>query len=307
MTVLNNLGVKLGALGVALLLWLHVVTEKTFTYTFQASLKPTHLAEDLIIANEIPDSFPVKIRGKGKRLLWLMFSDLIITLDLHDTIQSRSRFRLKLSDVVIPRDLDVTVMEIAEPDYVDVDIDRHVEKKVPVQPRLKVMATNGYVVLDSAISTPDSATIRGPRRFVEDIDTLYTEELTIQRAKRRVRQELRLSQPEGTNIMLQPMSVMAEMEVQKLKQRIIKDIPVLLLNSPTNKAIALDSSKITLTVEGAAALIQSLTPEDFHVSIDYRQALRETTSAITPTIETPPKVIWTEANPPTFKIIDPES
>lgn len=298
---------KLGALGVALLLWLHVVTEKTYTYTFRASLNPTHLADNLIIANELPDHFPVKIRGNGKRLLLLMFSDLIITLDLHDTIQSRSRFRLKISDVIIPRDLDVTVVEIAEPDYVDVDIDRLVEKRVRIVPKLEVTATNGYVVLDSAISIPDSATMWGPRRYVEDVDTLYTEEVIIQRAKRRVHQELHLVKPEGINVTLRPTRVMVETEVHKLKQRVIKDIPVMLLHRPSNKVVSLDSSKITLTIEGAAAMISSLTPEDFHVSVDYRQATGETTSAIIPTIKTPPHVTWTEAKPPTFKIIDPES
>ena len=305
--MLKNLGVKIGALGIALLLWLHVVTEKTYTYTFNASLNPTHLAEDLIIANELPDRFPVKIRGEGKRLLWLTFSDMVITLDLHDTIQSRSRFRLKNSDVVIPRDLDVTVVEIAEPDYVDVDIDRLLEKRVPVVPKLMVIATNGYVILDSVTSVPNSATLWGPRRFVEDVDTLTTEEVTIQRAKRQVRRELELVKPDGINVMLRPTSVMAELKVHKLKKRIINDIPVALLHTPANKVVSLDSSKITLTIEGAADMITSLTPEDFHVSIDYRQAIRESTGTIHPTIEAPPHVTWIEANPPTFKIVDPES
>ena len=302
--VLNNLGVKIGAICVALLLWLHVVTEKTYTYTFQARPKPIHLADDLIIANELPDHLQVKIRGKGKRLLWLIFSDIEIILDLHDTIQSKSRFRLKLSDVVIPRNMDVTVEEIVEPDYVDVDIDRLIIKEVAVGPQLEVKTADGYVALGSVKVNPDSATISGPKRFVERVDTVFTQTVSVQRAKRRVQREMFLLLPEGTNIHLEPSKIMAEMDVQKLKQRIITDIPVVLLHPPPNKSVSLDSSTITLTVEGGAELLTTLTSKDFHVSVDYRQATRGSTETISPVILTPPNITWTDAKPRTFRIIN---
>ncbi|MFQ6091908.1 MAG: YbbR-like domain-containing protein [bacterium] len=302
--VLNNLGVKMGAIGVALLLWLHVVTEKTYTYTFQASLKPTHLAENLVVANELPRHLQVKIRGKGKRLFWLMFSEIKIILDLQDTIQSKARFRLKVSDVVIPRDLDVTPLEIMEPDYVDVDIDRLVVKRVPVWPRLEVAAADGYVVVGSVEATPDSATLSGPKRFVGHVDTLLTQPVRVQRAKRRVHRELALAWPEGRNVTLRPTKVAAEVDVQRLKRRVVNDIPVVLLHVPSNKKVTLDSSTITLTVEGGAELLASLTSEDFRVSVDYRQARRRSTEEVTPVILTPPNVTWIDAQPRTFRIID---
>lgn len=302
--MLNNIGVKIGAIGVALLLWLHVVTEKTYTHTFQASLKPTHLAENLILANELSERLQVKIRGKGKRLFWLMFSDIKIILDLQDTIQSKTRFKLKVSDVVIPRDLDVTVVEITEPDYVDVDIDRVVVRQVPVGPRLEVDAADGYVVLGSVKASPDSTTISGPRRFVGRVDTLFTQVVTVQRAKRSVRRELTLLRPEGTNVTLRPTKVVAEADVQRLKKRVMSDIPVVLLHVPSNRKVALDSPTITLTVEGGSELLASLTPGDFRVSVDYRQARLGSTEAVIPVILTPQNVTWIDAQPRTFRIVD---
>ena len=291
----------------AFLLWLHVVTEKTYTYTFQALLKPVHLADDLIIANEIPEHLQVKIRGKGKRLLWLLFSEVEIVLDLHDIIQSKSRFRMKFSDVVIPRNLDVTVIEIMEPDFVDVDIDRLAVKKIPVGPRLEVITADGYVALGPVTVSPDSATISGPRRYVEHIDTLYTQAITVQRAKRHVHQEMVLISPEGINITLNPAKVFTAKDIQKLKQRVIRNIPVVLLHPPSHKSVFLDSSTITLTIEGGEEVLASLTSNDFSVSVDYRQAFRGSTETITPVILTPPNVTWTDAKPQTFRILDSES
>ena len=300
----NNLGVKIGALSVAFLLWLHVVTEKTYTYTFQVSLRPVHLAEDLIIANALPKHMHVKIRGKGKRLFWLVFSDIKIILNLQDTIQSKSRFRLDVSDVVIPRDLDVTILEVIEPDYVDVDIDRFVQKSVPVGPKLRAIPANGFVTVGSTGVFPDSATISGPRRFVEPIDTLYTESVTVRRAKRRVSRELLLLVPEETNISVTPSTVSAEVDVQKLQKRVMTDIPVHLLHAPSHKKVSLDSFTITLTLEGGEEVLETLTHEDLRVTVDYRQTLQGSTGVMTPTVFTPAGVTWIEAQPQTFSIVD---
>ncbi|UCE19291.1 MAG: hypothetical protein JSV84_02770 [Gemmatimonadota bacterium] len=302
--MLNNLGVKIGALCVALLVWLHVVTEKTYTYTFRAALKPTHLAEDLIVANELPKHLHVTIKGNGKRLFWLMFSELEIVLDLQNAIQSKSRYRFEVTDVVIPRDIDVTITEIGAPDFVDVDIDRLVEKQVPVFPRLSTNPANGYVIVGPVLVNPDSVTMKGPRRFVERTDTLYTQSETVRRAKRRVHRELPLIEPEGINVTIAPSSVIAEVDVQKMQRRVINDVPVVLVHVPTNKKVTLDSSTITLTIEGGADLLASLKPEDLHVSVDYRQTLRGSTDVLTPIILTPPNVSWVEAQPQTFNIIN---
>ena len=301
---MNNLGVKAGAVGVALLLWLHVVTEKTYTYTFPASLKPTHLAESLVIATELPEQLQVKIRGKGKRLLWLLFSDIKITLDLQDAIQSKARFRLKISDVVIPRDLDVTVLEIMEPDYVDVNIERLAAKRIPIWPQLEVTPADGYVVVGSMEVTPDSATLSGPRSFVAHVETLFTTPAEVERARRPVQRELMLQTPQGTNVTVAPMKVVTEVDVQKLKRRVISDIPVDLLHVPSGKEIALDSPTVTLTVEGGAQLVASLTHDDFRISVDCRQAGPENTAELIPAIQTPPNVTWVDARPGTLRIIN---
>ena len=233
-----------------------------------------------------------------------MFSKMQILVDLHDAIQSKSRFRLKPSDVTIPRELDVTVVEIVEPDYVDVDIDRLVVKRLPIRSQLQVHAADGYVVLGSVATSPDSATVRGPRRFVERVDTLLSQTLTVERAKRRVHKELPLIRPEGIHVTLRPTQVVAEIDVQRLKKRVIQDIPVVLMHTPFNRTVSLDSSTITLTVEGGEEFVASLTSEDFQVSVDYRQADRGSTDAIPPVILTPPDVTLTDAKPRTFRIVE---
>ena len=306
-SALNNLGVKGGAIGVALLLWLHVVTEKTYTYVFHASLNPTHLAENLIIANELPEHFQVKIRGKGKRLFWLMFSDVRIILDLQDTILSKTRFRINDTDVIIPRDLDVTVVEIVEPDYVDIDIDRLVEKQIPVRPMLEVVAAERYVTVGSVKANPDTAMLSGPRRFVDRVDTLFTQHVTLQRAKNPVRRELSVVRPEGVNITVKPQKILIEVDIQKLKKRVVNDIPVTLVHAPSNKKVALDSPTISLTIEGGEVLLDTLRSEDFLISVDYRQARHGSTTALTPIILTPPNVTWIDAQPRVFHIVDSES
>ncbi len=305
--MLNNLGVKIGAFCVALLLWLHVVTEKTYTYTFQAALNPVHLDKSLIIANELPEYMQAKVQGKGKHLLWLMLSKRTITLELNNADQRNTRYHLKPADVVVPRDLDVTVVELEEPAYVDVDIDRLMSRKVRVQPRLAVQAAAGYTAAGLTASTPDSAILIGPQRYVEDVDTLFSRPATVERVREPLVRQLLLEPPQGVHVTVRPAMIEARIDIQKLRQRVITDIPVTLINVPAQTQARLDEPAITLTVEGGEGAVASLTSHDFHVLVDYHQALRDSARIASPVIRTPPLVTCIEARPQTFRVLSPRS
>ncbi len=67
----------------AVILWLHLATEKIYEKNFTVEIEVTGLAENLRIDGIKPESAEIAITGTGKQLLRLAFSDdLKILVDL---------------------------------------------------------------------------------------------------------------------------------------------------------------------------------------------------------------------------------
>lgn len=67
----------------AVILWLHLATEKIYEKNFTVEIEVTGLAENLRIDRIEPESGEIAITGTGKQLLRLAFSDdLKILIDL---------------------------------------------------------------------------------------------------------------------------------------------------------------------------------------------------------------------------------
>jgi hypothetical protein len=72
--IFANFGWKVVAILLALLLWFHVATEKTYEKHFSASIQPIGLSRDLEIERIEPRHAQVSIIASGKQLLRLTLS-----------------------------------------------------------------------------------------------------------------------------------------------------------------------------------------------------------------------------------------
>lgn len=68
----GNLGWKIGALALSLLLWFHIATEKTYEKTFDAKIEITRLGDSLEVQAVEPSAARISFIGTGKQLLQLM-------------------------------------------------------------------------------------------------------------------------------------------------------------------------------------------------------------------------------------------
>lgn len=79
----KNIGWKIGGLVMAVVLWLHLATEKIYEKNFTVGIEVSGLAEDLRIDRIEPEFMEIAVTGTGKQLLRLSFSnELKIHVDL---------------------------------------------------------------------------------------------------------------------------------------------------------------------------------------------------------------------------------
>jgi len=299
--ILGNWQIKLGALIVAVSLWLHVVTERTYEDTVEVPLHVQTPPEGWILANPIPQKARITVRGGGKMLLRSGRRDRRIVLSPSYKGQMADTYLLSPSDVELSQD--IQLVEIVEPKALKLEFDRPMDRTLKVRNRVVVRPASGYALIGNVTADPDQAIVSGPSRYVRKLTAVRTDSLVRSNQRSPFSENVPLLLPQGANISMTPEVVVVSVDVQEIGERWIREIEVGVTNVPRSKSVYVEPSRIALKVKGGIEVVKRLTPEDFIVTIDYRHIFREGTEALVPEVSEPPRVEVIEMKPRSFSVV----
>lgn len=173
----EDLGIKLLALGITLFIWVAVTGEnnpKTIRTGVQINFV---LPAGLQISNDPPRVVDVMLTGRKTRLDNLRMSDLVATIDLSDAQPGERVIRLAPPRVELALPEGVKV-ESFEPGGFSVRLEPTIERAIPVEVRLTGTPAEGFVV-QSFAATLTSARVRGPLSLVNRIEKASTEPIAL--------------------------------------------------------------------------------------------------------------------------------
>jgi len=301
----ENLRVKLLVGALATLFWFAVVTENFYEYDVDLPIVAMNMPDGKTLASDLPETARVRFEGKGRALLSLLFSrEARVMLDL-------SNMRRRYAVVMHPRmvntrrsGLELTPLQILDPDTVWVQFANSLEKPVRVSSAIKIATIPGYTVVGPIHFTPDSIMISGPEEIVRRIDSVATEPKEFANIQQRLAARLRLQPfPKSQRIEFSTAAVEFAADVQKLIEVTLQEIPVQVRNAPAHVRVTAVPSTLSLTVEGGEKLLLDLKRENIVAYIDYAR-IREATAAGYPAyIRTPEGVRYRDVKPILFKLI----
>lgn len=166
----KNLGYKLVALLLALLLWFDVSSDEITVIEYPVPLRLAVEGRDMIITNDIPGQVEVRFSGTGKDLLRLDKEALAIRKEVRGGENDTVAIILSPQDVQRPADLNVTPIAVS-PGRLTVVTDRFIEKTVRLAPVGSPMAEEGYQVLNVRVE-PREVRVRGVTAEVRPIGSL---------------------------------------------------------------------------------------------------------------------------------------
>jgi YbbR domain-containing protein len=195
--LLENLGLKLASLVLALLLYAHVVTDQERESTIQIPVTLVGLPDTLVATGELPGRVGVKVRGKWKDLIRLTLTRPYLTLDLADVPAGPYRSSITADDIrgrAIPAELSklLTVSEVLEPRTVDLHVEPKASKLLPVVARVVGSPPVGFRLAGPARVEPDSVRVEGPVERLASLDTLYTVAVDITGERERIQRQVEL-------------------------------------------------------------------------------------------------------------------
>ncbi len=256
--ITENLGSKLLALFIAVLLWFHAVTEKNYSVTRPVPLRVKNIPANLQVISDLPGSLLVTMRARGKILIELKFFKPYAEIDLRRAREGKNRITISPSDIKIPNDLDVKIESI-EPMVLSVELARKIRKKVKVVPLITGIIQNSYAVSQIKVIYPldERVTLIGPAVWIRNVTHVFTDSIPLNHIRGDSVLTVKVIPPDP-RVTVVPESVRVKIFLEPRKEARIK-IPVSFRNLGKNYDLKASHYYLYLTVSGAPSVLKDTT------------------------------------------------
>ncbi|MEW6749810.1 MAG: YbbR-like domain-containing protein [Candidatus Latescibacterota bacterium] len=273
----GNWGTRAGALGLALLLWLYVVTEHRYEKEVDARLhvdEPRPSGSDLrelVVSSAVPPRVRVLASGRGKDLLQLGTDDLLVRLRPEVPPGSERTYRLTPSQVEVrPGGGDVKIEEVISPKEVGIAVDYRGEREVPVRAVVVVRPAEAYVQVGTTQVTPTQVRIAGPSDLLAQIEGIDTDSLVLTEVHEDVDLPVRVRLPADLPIEVRPAHVRVRADIQILAEDDISQVPVRVRHA-ASRSVEAQPARVQVRVRGGVDVVANLdATSDLDLYVDYR-------------------------------------
>lgn len=299
---LTNYKVRLFSLLSAILLWFFVVTDLFYEHTINVDLELSNKPEGMVLVNPIPEKVKVRFRGRGQSLIKLYFRSKHIEVDLH---QRKTTANIPLTiDMIkdIPQDRDFEPVSIVEPDSLKIQLDRFIQKKVPVYSKLNFIPKRGYVQVGEVILKPDSVIISGPMSLVDQIKNVNTAETEYEEVFKKIHGKVPLIREFIETVDYFVKTVNFETDIQRIHEVVVSDIPVIVTNVPRNVKVSVIPTTLSIRLQGGVEVLKQLDKNAIQATIDYRRS-RKSEKRIPATINVPKDISFSDVKPQKFELL----
>lgn len=283
--LLNNAGIKVLALVLAIVLYLHVFVSQENEILIDVPIELYGIPEGLTWSGELPSSATVRFRGLGFDLLKIRthLERARLRVEVGEARPGHYQRPLVSEDVVLPPDLRVEAVAVEAPREISLEFDRLLVRRLGVVARVGGRVAPGYTVHGPTVVEPDSVLVRGPAEVLETIEYVKTEVFDISGREDMVTRRVPLTLHEACQAI--PPEVTVRVTIEPVIARTFKDLPIQVLRSRGVEIARLEPEKGSVAVSGPASVVESLSPEDLRVTIEARGLPPEGTYTLMASVE----------------------
>jgi YbbR domain-containing protein len=170
--LLENMGLKLVALLLALVVYLHVYTDRPATMTVAFPVETTDLADSLAIVSRTPLAVVAELKGTGKQLIRLRLAEPRLRVSLAGVGSGHFQRSVTVDDLPMIAVVGLGVSRFVGPQMIEVQVDRLIERSLPVAATVAGEPPAGMAWSGAWSADPPRVTVRGPRGVLLKLDSL---------------------------------------------------------------------------------------------------------------------------------------
>jgi YbbR domain-containing protein len=284
-------------------LWIAINLNNQFQTVVGVQVKIEHLGEDQAIAVPLPSSVYVKIKGTGWQILSASLSpSLIFTIDFYD-FHKRGMITTS-KELKEHSNLPIGIEIIkAFPEKIELQLEEKISRSIPIRPILEINYREGFGMVGNFTVEPESVTLIGARSLVNTFKEWRTTPIRLTDVNTPVSITGGLTDSLHFEIERSTSSARIHFDVQPIAERTIRDIPVEIIQVPENKHVVLIPPKISIIIRSGVNNIAGLTEKDFHISVDYRSILLDTSGSVRPAVTGPVNVKIVQQDPESIQYV----
>jgi len=264
--VFKNLPLKLTALALAFLLWLHVATDRTYDYPAELAFAVAPLAGGYALTDPLPSRIRLRFTGTGKELIRLLWeggtAELLVEPGQNEDVA------VTPTRLLLNMDADVSVQRVLEPTHVKVHVDSVIQQAKRVRFQGEYTTSPGLSLVRPPALVPDQVILRGPRSRVEAVTAVATIPVDLRMLTASVARDVALELGEAYNVTAEPSSVRLQFDLAPSVRREVTGVPVKV--PPGWRA---EPATVTLGVAGADARLSGLGAEYYRAAVTAHESI----------------------------------
>lgn len=285
---------KIFAIIFAFGLWFFVAINNNYQYTKDIKILYTNLPESLIIVDSVPN-INIILTGRGRSLLniWATLPKAHcnlgkIELGINEIPVKKIIIPIGFSDVRV-------VYNIPS---ITIKIDKKMSRKMKISVPIKGSLKDGYSISDIIVF--DTINVTGPKEFLQNLNEVATETLNLKNKTSTFTKELKITEISPL-FQISKNMVRVQVEVDATTEKLITNIPLKLIFTPSQRVSSKKIFLDTLIVKGSGNRIRKLKKKDISVKIKLTE-LSPGEYDLPASITLPDYIKPVYSNPKRFKI-----
>lgn len=270
---------------VAILLWIFISLSNSYQTTVAIPFQLVNLPHGFSSSSPLPETVQIKLKTTGWRLLSMQLSSSFVFQVSGYQLGETGKVNLK--DVVSENQWmsdDVKILDV-NPESVRIDFEKTVSKSKRIALQYEITYKEGYGLARQPLMVPESVTVFGSRKLLNQVDSIISEKFVLQLAEKPVSEEIQLKPVNGVQI--QPDKIRVFFDIQRIVENKIENIPVEILNVPPDRKVVLSPGEISIGVRGGIEYIGRVKPGDCKAFVEYKDIIADSTGYIEPQVKIP--------------------
>jgi YbbR domain-containing protein len=263
--VFDSLPLKVMSLGFAVLLWLLVAGEKTSEMGLTVPVELQNFPRELELTGEPVNAVEVRLRASPGMIQRIVPGEVSAQVNLAGVGEGEHIVHLTEDAIRMP--FGVKVVKIS-PAVLTFQLEKTLEKVVPIQPRLLGRPAEGFEVA-GVTSEPADVKVAGPTSRVEEIESAFTEPLSVDAARDTVTQRVTIGLADPLLRVLATPQVKVVARIRERRaSRTLRGLAV----EVRGGAGAVRPARVDVVVAGPASLIEGLDAKAVTPYVDLSRA-----------------------------------
>jgi hypothetical protein len=269
----------------SIVLWISISLSNEYFTTIAIPVKVVNFPRGYTNNSGMAKNISIKLKGEGWKLISVNLgtkTDYTVSAG-----QDSGRKTVNLYNYLAENQWlssDIEVIDIS-PDTLSFLVEKISDRKVKIIPDLNLNFKPGYGLASSIKIKPDSIIVHGPKSYIENLNTIQTEEIKFSEMDSKVIHQVFLKEIDGMVYDVKTVSV--EIDVQKIVDKNFFDIPVSVLDMPEDRDVVLIPKKIGIGLRGGIEILSKVTNENISAYLYYRDVVLDTIGSVVPKIELP--------------------